>query len=55
MGIKRSERTREIRRRRHRQKKLGKLRRQLEKAKGEERARIIAKIKKVSPQAPIDL
>ena len=55
MGVKRSERKREIQRRRHRQKKLGKLRRQLKTAKGENREKIIAHIKRVSPQAPIEV
>ena len=55
MGVKKHERKREIQRRRHRQKKLKNLRRRLKDAKGEERERLIQKIKKVSPQAPIEI
>lgn len=48
------ERHREIRRRRHRQAKVRKLRQRLEQAKNpEERQRIIEKIRRVAPSAPV--
>jgi hypothetical protein len=51
----RTERKREILRRRHRKAKLAKLREQLAAAKTEEeRERLIAKIRYISPRAPIE-
>lgn len=48
------ERHREIRRRRQRQMKVRKLRQRLEKTRDrEERQRIIAKIRRVAPNAPV--
>lgn len=55
MGIKRSERTSELTRRRNRSEKVAKLRLRISKAKGEERERLIAKLKRVSPEAPVEL
>jgi hypothetical protein len=49
-----TERAREIKRRRHRRKKLLKLREQLAQASKADRGKVIAKIRKVSPRAPID-
>ncbi len=49
------ERKKEIRRRRHRQQKLDTLRRKLAEAKNKtEREAIIAKIKRLSPNAPLE-
>ena len=50
-----SEREREIKRRRHRRNKIKKLRAKLAEAKNKaEREKIIAKIRKISPTAPIE-
>jgi hypothetical protein len=50
-----SERDREIKRRRHRKNKIRKLRAQLAEAGNKaEKERIIAKIRKVSPTAPVE-
>jgi len=50
-----SERDREIRRRRHRKNKIKKLRAQLTEASNKaEKERIIAKIRRVSPTAPVE-
>ena len=50
-----SERDREIKRRRHRKNKIKKLRAQLAEASNKaEKERIIAKIRKVSPTAPVE-
>ena len=50
-----SERDREIKRRRHRKDKIKKLRAKLAEASNKaEREKIIAKIRKVSPTAPVD-
>ena len=50
-----SEREREIKRRRHRRNKIKKLRAKLAEAKNKaEREKIIAKIRKISPAAPIE-
>ncbi len=54
MGIKRSERSREITRRRHRRKKLAKIRAKLTKATGEKRAKLIAQARKISPGIAIE-
>lgn len=53
MGIKRHERQREIHRRRHRRKKLAKLRLKLATAKGEEKKKILEKMHRISPMAPL--
>jgi hypothetical protein len=51
-----SERDREIKRRRHRRKKIKKLRAKLAEAKNKaDKEKIIAKIRKVSPTAPIEV
>lgn len=55
MGIKRSERSSELSRRRQRTEKVAKLRRRIATAKGEERERLIAKLHRVSPEAPVEL
>jgi len=50
-----SERAREIKRRRHRKDKIKKLRAQLAEASNKaEKEKIIAKIRKVSPTAPVE-
>jgi len=50
-----SEREREIKRRRHRKRKIKKLRAQLAEASNKaEKEKIIAKIRKVSPTAPVE-
>jgi hypothetical protein len=50
-----SEREREIKRRRHRKDKIKKLRAQLAEASNKaEKEKIIAKIRKVSPTAPVE-
>ena len=50
-----SERDREIKRRRHRKNKIKRLRAQLAEASNKaEKERIIAKIRKVSPTAPVE-
>ena len=50
-----SERDREIKRRRHRKNKIKKLRAQLAEASNKaEKERIIAKIRRVSPTAPVE-
>ena len=50
-----TERAREIKRRRHRKAKLKKLRARLAEAKNKtEKEAVIAKIRKVSPRAPVD-
>ncbi|MGD8406709.1 MAG: hypothetical protein PVJ21_23835 [Anaerolineales bacterium] len=51
-----TERDREIKRRRHRKKKIKKLRAKLAEASNKaEKEKIIAKIRKVSPTAPIEV
>lgn len=55
MGIKRGERRGELARRRKRSMKVGKLRLLISRAKGEEKARLIAKLKRVSPEAPVEV
>ena len=53
---KRHERKREIHRRRHRRKKLRKLRERLRRTDDpQERATVIQKIRKVSPDAPLEI
>lgn len=55
MGIKRSERSSELSRRRQRSAKVAKLRLRIANAKGEEKERLIAKLHRVSPEAPAEL
>ncbi|MEZ4461645.1 MAG: DUF6800 family protein [bacterium] len=55
MGIKRSERSSELKKRRQRSAKVAKLRFRISRAKGEEKAKLIAKLHRVSPEAPVEL
>lgn len=55
MGIKRSERSSELKKRRQRSAKVTKLRFRISRAKGAEREALIAKLHRVSPEAPVEV